>query len=319
MSEKSEDTPQPAGWEQDLLKRFAFEVLREQRAARRWGIFFKLLLMFYLIGVVAVGMGLGSDAGGTFSAASRITAVVNLNGVIGPDLPGSAENVNKGLRAAFADKRTAAVVLRINSPGGSPVQSGQINDEIFRLKQKHPGVKVYAAIEDVCASGAYYVASAADQIYADKGSIVGSIGVRMDSFGFVDALARLGVERRLLTAGEHKGFLDPFLPVKDEEQQHVANMLGEIHEQFINTVKKGRGDRLKPGADLFNGFVWTGERSLELGLVDALGSAEFVARDIVKADTLVDFSSKENVFEQVGRKFGTQLGASIKQSVLNWW
>lgn len=319
MSEKPDDDGKAAAWEQDLLKRFAFEVLREQRAARRWGIFFKLLLTFYLLAVIAIGMGLGTDSSSSFSSASRITAVVNLDGVIGPDLPGSAENVNKGLRAAFADSRTAAVVLRINSPGGSPVQSGLINDEIFRLKQKYPAIKVYAALEDICASGAYYVASAADEVYADKGSIVGSIGVRMDGFGFVDALTRLGVERRLLTAGEHKGFLDPFLPVKEDEQQHVRQMLGEIHEQFINTVKKGRRDRLKPGVDLFNGFVWTGERSLELGLVDALGSADFIAREVVKADTLVDFTMKESVFEQVGRRFGSQLGASIKQSLMNLW
>jgi protease-4 len=319
MNQNAEDESKQAGWEQDLLKRFAFEVLKEQRAARRWGIFFKLLLTFYLLGALAMGMGLGSGEGASFSSDSKITAVVNLEGVIAPDLPASAEKVNKGLRAAFEDSRTAAVVLRINSPGGSPVQSGQINDEIYRLKQKHPKIKVYAAIEDICASGAYYVAAAADEIYADKGSIVGSIGVRMDGFGFVDAINRLGVERRLLTAGEHKGFLDPFLPVKEDEQKHVSGMLGEIHQQFINTVKKGRRDRLKDGIDLFNGFVWTGERSLELGLVDALGSVDFVAREVVKADSLVDFTPKESLFEQFGRRFGSQLGASLKRSLTEIW
>jgi protease-4 len=199
------------------------------------------------------------------------------------------------------------------------VQSGLINDEIFRLKQKYPNIKVYAAVEDICASGAYYVASAADEIYADKGSLVGSIGVRMDGFGFVDALSKLGVERRLLTAGEHKGFLDPFSPVKPDEKKFVEGLLGEIHQQFINTVRKGRKDRLKSDADLFNGLIWTGERGLALGLVDALGSAEFVAREIVRAGDLVDFTPHENVVQQLGRRFGAQIGASIRQSLATQW
>jgi protease-4 len=234
-------------------------------------------------------------------------------------MPASAANIIEGLRAAFEDKRTAAVLLRINSPGGSPVQSGLINDEIFRLKHKYPSIKVYAAVEDICASGAYYVASAADEIYADKGSLVGSIGVRMDGFGFVDALSKLGVERRLLTAGEHKAFLDPFSPVKPDEKKFVEGLLGEIHQQFINTVKKGRQERLKSEVDLFNGLIWTGERGLELGLVDALGSADFVAREIVRAEELVDFTPHENVVQQLGRRFGAQIGASIRQSLATQW
>jgi len=317
-------TPTPenhsAQWEQDLIKRFAFEALKEQRRARRWGIFFKLLLMTYLLGALLIGAGLGGGLGkGELGGPSRITATVDLKGVIAPDMPASAENIIDGLRAAFEDKRTAAVLLRINSPGGSPVQSGLINDEIFRLKQKYPNIKVYAAVEDICASGAYYVASAADEIYADKGSLVGSIGVRMDGFGFVDALSKLGVERRLLTAGEHKGFLDPFSPVKPDEKKFVEGLLGEIHQQFINTVRKGRKDRLKSDADLFNGLIWTGERGLALGLVDALGSAEFVAREIVRAGDLVDFTPHENVVQQLGRRFGAQIGASIRQSLATQW
>jgi protease-4 len=311
---------QSAQWEQDLIKRFAFEALKEQRRARRWNIFFKLLLMTYLLGAILIAAGLGKGLGkGELGGPSRITATVDLKGVIAPDMPASAENIIDGLRAAFEDKRTAAVLLRINSPGGSPVQSGLINDEIFRLKQKYPSIKVYAAVEDICASGAYYVASAADEIYADKGSLVGSIGVRMDGFGFVDALSKLGVERRLLTAGEHKAFLDPFSPVKADEKKFVEGLLGEIHQQFINTVKKGRRERLKSEVDLFNGLIWTGERGLELGLVDALGSADFVAREIVRAEDMVDFTPHENALAQIGRRFGAQIGASIRQSLATQW
>ena len=275
--------------------------------------------MVYLIGVLFVGAGLGHGGIDSFSTADRITAVVKLDGVIAPDMPAGAENVIKGLRDAFGDKRTAAVVIDINSPGGSPVQAGYINDEIYRLKQLHPKTKVYAVIEDICASGAYYVAAAADEVYADKGSLVGSIGVRMDGFGFVDALAKLGVERRLLTAGDHKGFLDPFTPLKEDVLVHVQGLLKEIHQQFINTVLKGRRDRLKPGVDLFNGLVWTGERSLELGLVDALGSTSFVAREIVKAKDTVDFTPQQSVVEQIGRRLGSQFGAAAKSAVTTGW
>jgi protease-4 len=311
---------QSAQWEQDLIKRFAFEALQEQRRARRWSIFFKLLLLMYLLGALLIGAGLGKGFGkGELGGPSSITAAVDVKGVIAPDMPASAANIIEGLRAAFEDKRTAAVLLRINSPGGSPVQSGLINDEIFRLKHKYPSIKVYAAVEDICASGAYYVASAADEIYADKGSLVGSIGVRMDGFGFVDALSKLGVERRLLTAGEHKAFLDPFSPVKPDEKKFVEGLLGEIHQQFINTVKKGRQERLKSEVDLFNGLIWTGERGLELGLVDALGSADFVAREIVRAEDLVDFTPHENALAQLGRRFGAQIGASIRQSLATQW
>ncbi len=317
-------TPKPenqsAQWEQDLIKRFAFEALKEQRRARRWSIFFKLLLMTYLLGALLIGAGLGKGFGkGELGGPSRVTATVDVKGVIAPDMPASAENIIDGLRAAFEDKRTAAVLLRINSPGGSPVQSGLINDEIFRLKQKYPSIKVYASVEDICASGAYYVASAADEIYADKGSLVGSIGVRMDGFGFVDALSKLGVERRLLTAGEHKAFLDPFSAVKADEKKFVEGLLGEVHQQFINTVKKGRRERLKSDVDLFNGLIWTGERGLELGLVDALGSADFVAREIVRAEDLVDFTPHENAIQKLGRRFGAQIGASIRQSLATQW
>ena len=302
-----------AGWEQELLKRFAFEALREQRAARRWNVFFKLALLGYLVTILVVGL---IEAKRThFSAGSRVTALVDVRGAIGPDLPASADNIVEGLRAAFEDARTAAVVLRINSPGGSPVQSAYVNDEIRRLRGLHPGIKLYAVVEDICASGAYYIAAAADEIYADKGSLVGSIGVRMDGFGFVEAMQKLGVERRLLTAGEHKGMLDPFLPQDAQEVGHVKSLLEEIHQQFIATVKKGRGERLKGGNELFSGLIWTGEKARELGLVDALGSASFVAREVVGAEELVDFTAQETVWERVGKRFGTSLGTSLRDSL----
>jgi protease-4 len=306
------NTPPDADWERTLLKRFAFDVLREQRATRRWGIFFKLALLAYVLAIFVVSWR-GSGTGG-FISADKITALVEVQGVIAPDLPASADHVVTGLREAFKDKRTRGVILRINSPGGSPVQSGYINDEIYRLKKKYPKIPVYAVIQDMCASGGYYVAVAADEIYADKASIVGSIGVRMDGFGFVETLGKLGVERRLLTSGEHKAFLDPFSPLQPEEVAHVSGLLKEIHEQFINTVKRGRGDRLKEGADLFNGYIWTGERGLELGLVDGLGSASHVAREIIGAEDIVDFTPKENVLEQVGRRFGARLSALMRES-----
>jgi protease-4 len=310
-------TSDEADWERRLLKRFAYDVLREQRATRRWGIFFKLALLGYLVGIVVFSWR-GADPG-AFVAADKITALVDVQGLIAAEMPAGADSVVTGLRAAFKDERTKGIVIRINSPGGSPVQSGYINDEIHRLKKKHPKIPVYAVIQDICASGVYYVAVAADEIYADKASIVGSIGVRMDGFGFVEALDKLGVERRLLTAGEHKGFLDPFSPLKQDEVSHVSGLLSEIHQQFINTVKRGRGDRLKPDADLFNGFVWSGERGLELGLVDALGSASFVAREIIGAEEIVDFTPKQHVLEQLGRRFGAQVSALLRENAALGW
>lgn len=306
-----------ADWERRLLKRFAYDVLREQRAARRWGIFFKLVLLAYVIGLAVFSLR-GADPS-AFVTADRITALVDVQGLIAAEMPAGADSVVTGLRAAFKDERTKGVIIRINSPGGSPVQSGYINDEIHRLRKKHPDIPVYAVIQDICASGGYYVAVAANEIYADKASIVGSIGVRMDGFGFVEALDKLGVERRLLTAGEHKGFLDPFSPLKQDEVTHISGLLAEIHQQFINTVKRGRGDRLKADADLFNGYVWSGERGLELGLVDALGSASFVAREIVGAEDIIDFTPKQHVLEQLGRRFGARLAALLRENFALGW
>ncbi len=290
---------------------FAVEALREQRLARRWNNLFKALFLLYLLAIALVSMQKIS-LGWLFSD-EKITALVDIQGVIASTTESSADLIVTGLRAAFEEEKTAGVIIRINSPGGSPVQSGYINDEIHRLKQKHPDIPVYAVIQDVGASGGYYVAVAADEIYADKSSIVGSIGVRMDGFGFVESIEKLGIERRLLTSGDNKGFLDPFLPLKQEDVQHVSGVLSEIHEQFINTVKKGRGDRLVESPDLFSGYVWSGERCLELGLVDALGSASFVAREIVGAKQIIDFTPRRNVLDQFARR----IGATISDKFLN--
>lgn len=292
-----------AGWERELLQRFAFEALREQRLARRWGIFFRLLAFGYVLALLAAAWQ-GAPSGGGLGG-GKITGLVDIQGVIAPGAAADADRIITGLRAAFEDEATQGVIVRINSPGGSPVQAGYINDEIHRLKHKYPKKKLYAVVQDICASGGYYIAVAADQIYADKGSLVGSIGVRMDSFGLVDAIAKLGVERRLLTAGEHKGFLDPFLPLDAQETGHAQALLDDIHGQFIQTVKRGRGARLKDDPAIFSGFIWTGERALELGLVDALGSSGFVAREIIKAEDIVDFTPREGLVDELARHLGT--------------
>jgi len=284
---------------------FAREALREQRLARRWNAFFKALFFLYLLAILVLSM--PNLSRGSWLSGEKFTALVDLQGVISSDSRASADAIITGLRAAFEDSNTAGVILRINSPGGSPVQSGYINDEIRRLRDKYPDIPLYAVLQDMCASGGDYVAAAADEIYADKSTIVGSIGVRMDSFGFVESMDKLGIERRLLTAGEHKGFLDPFLPLKDDDVHHINSVLGEIHEQFINTVRAGRGDRLVESDELFSGYVWTGERGLALGLVDALGSSSFVAREIIGAEEIVNFTPRQDLLDQFARKVGASL------------
>ncbi len=289
---------------------FAHEALREQRLARRWNTVFKAAFLVYLLAILLLSM--PNIVPRSLFSGDEITALIDVRGVIASDSPASADNIVTGLRAAFEDASTAGVIVRINSPGGSPVQSGYINDEIYRLKAEHPDIPVYAVIQDICASGGYYVAVAADEIYADKSSLVGSIGVRMDGFGFVRSLEKLGVERRLLTAGENKGFLDPFLPLKQDDVQHVSGLLDDIHEQFINTVLKGRRDRLVESPELFSGYVWTGEQGLEIGLVDALGSASYVAREIIGAEDIVDFTPRQNVLDLFARR----VGAAISEAVI---
>ena len=300
-------------WERRTLEKVALAAIHEQRRARYWSIFFKLLLFIYLFALLFIGVGwIGKDA----SSTGRHTALVELRGVIGPESSASADNVIAGLQEAFKDRRTQGVILRINSPGGSPVQAGHINDEIKRLRAKYPDIPMYAVIEDICASGGYYVAVAADHIYVDKGSIVGSIGVLMDGFGFTGLMEKLGIERRLLAAGENKGFLDPFSPIRDSQVDYAATMLEEIHEQFITVVREGRGKRLKETPELFSGLLWVGTRSVELGLADALGSVDYVAREVIKAEDIVDFTPRENIAERVARRFGAAMAESLVRTAV---
>ncbi len=295
------------GWERSVLEKLAYGALREQRSARRWGIFFRILFFAYL----TVTLGALFDWSWAGKAVERHSALVSMEGVIESHGAANAEQLIGSLQSAFKDSNTEGVILRINSPGGSPVQAGMIYDEIVRLRAQHPKIPLYAVIEDVCASGGYYVAAAADRIYVDKASLVGSIGVLMDGFGFTGTMDKLGVERRLITAGTNKGFLDPFSPFNEQQRSYAQAMVAQIHQQFINVVKKGRGDRLKESADLFSGLVWTGERSIELGLADAYGTTESVARDVIKAETLVDFTERSSFPERLAKRFGASLGSSL--------
>jgi protease-4 len=295
-------------WERATLEKVALAAVKEQRSARHWGIFFKLLLFVYLFALLFIGLGW---FGKKDAATGKHTALVEVQGVIAPGSSASADNVMTGLQDAFKDKRTQGIILRINSPGGSPVQAGHINDEIKRLRAKHPGIPVYAVVEDICASGGYYVAVAANKIFVDKASIIGSIGVLMDGFGFTGTMEKLGVERRLLAAGENKGFLDPFSPILDSQKEYAEKMLSEIHQQFITVVRQGRGKRLKETPEMFSGLMWVGTKSVELGLADAIGSIDYVAREIIKAEDIVDFTPRENIAERVARRFGAAMAETL--------
>jgi protease-4 len=289
-------------WERKVLEKLATSALQEQRRSRYWGIFFKSLTFLYLFLLLFIAAGWFGAR--DMASPGKHTAMVQVDGVIAEGTRASSDQIMAGLQAAFKDVNTQGIVLRINSPGGSPVQAGQINDEIRRLREQYPNIPVYAVIEDICASGGYYIAVAADRIFVNRASLVGSIGVLMDGFGFSGVLDKLGVERRLLTAGDNKGFLDPFSPLDPAQRAHAQQMLNDIHGQFIEVVKRGRGDRLKPDPAIFSGLVWTGERSIELGLADALGSVDHVAREIIKAETIIDYTPRENIAERVARRFG---------------
>lgn len=277
-------------WERELIEKLATAALKEQQRARRWGIFWKLLGFAYLTALLLVAM----DFRWTKEPkADRHTAMIEISGLIAPG--------------------TDAVVLRINSPGGTPVQAQTIYDEIRRLRAKYPAIPLYAVVEDLCASGGYYVASAADRIYVARSSILGSIGVRMDGFGLTGLMEKLGIERRLLTAGENKAMLDPFLPLEESHRKIALGLLADIHQQFITAVREGRGERLKETPDMFTGMIWTGTRAIELGLADALGSLDYVAREIVKAEDIVDFTQKENLAEKFARRFGLGVAEGLER------
>ncbi len=307
-------------WERDILRDLAFATIKEQRRARRWRIFFILLFFTYLFVTLAIFVEpdwlSGDEEGG-----KKHTALVEVQGVIAADAQASADKIVTSLRRAFKDEKTAGVIIRINSPGGSPVQAGYINDEIRRLREKYPDIPVYAVATDMCTSGGYYIAAAADKIYADKATIIGSIGVLMNGFGFVGAMEKLGVERRLLTAGEHKGFLDPFSPMKKEDLAHIQSVLKDVHNQFITVVKQGREKSLTEkgklelldNPDLFSGLLWTGEQAMKLGLVDGLGSSSYIAREIIKAEKIKDFTSKPNYLDRFAERLGVTMARTLAQ------
>ena len=299
-------------WERQVLEKLALSALQEQRRARHWSIFFKLLLFIWLFGLLLLTIGwIGKKE---VPHVGKHTALVELEGIIAPGTEASAENITSGLQSAFKDKNTLGVILRINSPGGSPVQAGNINDEIRRLRAKYPGIPLYAVVEDICASGGYYVAVAADKIYVNKASIVGSVGVLMDGFGFTGTMEKLGIERRLLISGDNKGFLDPFSPLNTEQKNYAQKMINEIHQQFIQVVRQGRGKRLKETPDMFSGLVWTGQKSIELGLADALGNVDYVAREVIKAEEVVDFTPHESLAERFARHLGGEMAKALFSS-----
>lgn len=301
--------PGDEGWEKALVNRVVMSHLEEQKRNRRWGNFFKLLAFAYLIALLVIFM--RDDLIESVSVGEDHTALVEVKGLISSETNASADRIITALRKAYEDDNTKGLIIRINSPGGSPVQAGYINDEIERLREKHPDIPVYAVAADMCASGGYYVAVAADEIYVDKASIVGSIGVRLDGFGFVEAMDDLGVERRLLTAGQNKGILDPFSPLPEDQKDFLLGVLDKLHQQFIEVVREGRGDRLQGGDELFSGLFWSGEESVKLGLADGLGSSGYVARELIGVDNIVKFSDKKDILEQLADR----LGASIAESL----
>lgn len=296
-------------WEREVVTKLAEASLKEQRRARRWGIIFKLLTFAYIGAIIYM---YGSVSITDVNMSAKHTALVDLDGVIADTEKANADNIVTALREAFENKHSAGIILRINSPGGSPVQSGYIYDEIRRLREANPDKPLYAVISDICASGGYYIAAAADKIYADKASIVGSIGVRMDNFGFVDAIEKLGIERRTLTAGKNKALLDPFLPEDENTKAHMQTMLTEIHQQFIKSVKDGRGERLDTSVEgLFSGLIWTGESAVNIGLVDELASASHVAREVIGEKNIVDYTVQDDILERFAEKLGTTVAQVI--------
>ena len=301
-------------WERQAIEKLAFAALKEQKTSRRWGIFFKLLTFAYITLVVVALIDFPLP-GKRSATTEKHTALVELQGVIESGGNNSADHITSALSSAFKDEHTAGVILRINSPGGSPVQSGIVYDEIKRLRAKYPDKPFHVVVEDLCASGGYYIAASADKIFVDKASLVGSIGVLMDGFGFTGTMEKLGVERRVYTAGENKAFMDPFSPTNEKQREFTQAMLGEIHQQFIDVVKKGRGKRLKETPEMFSGLMWTGAKSVEMGLADALGTVDSVARDVIKAETIIDYTERENVAERLAKRFGATMANALADRI----
>lgn len=313
MSEepREPDERKDTGWERDLLNRLAFASLNEQRRARRWSIFFRGLLFAYLFLLLLLYL---PDFRGGDGPDKKHVALIEVEGLISSASPANAEDINRALRSAYENENAAGILLQINSPGGSPVQAGLIYDEILRLREKYPGRPTYAVVTDLCASGGYYIAAAADAIYVNRASVVGSIGVLMNGFGFVEAMDKLGVERRLLTAGENKDFMDPFSPVEEDEKVHIQKILNGIHAQFIAAVKQGRGDRLKEVDGIFSGLVWTGEEAVEMGLVDELASPRQVATEIIGVDNIVSYSPKGSYLDLLLNRTGETMARLLLES-----
>lgn len=299
------------GWERELVEKLAFAALSEQRRARRWGIFFKMLTFAYLIAVFGVAVYPKFKQEMQVGGKSH-TAVINLTGMIAEDQNANADSIIGSLREAAKDRNTKGIIIHANSPGGSPVQSAYIYDEIKKIKKEHVNLPIHAVVSDICASGCYYIVSATDKIFASPASLIGSIGVIMDSFGFVDTMQKLGVERRLLTAGAHKALLDPFSPAKPDENKFMQTLIDQVHQQFIQAVKTGRGSRLKETPDMFSGLVWTGEESIKLGVIDAIGGDDYVAKEIIGAENLVDFTQQERLVDRIAGKLGASLGLGLK-------
>lgn len=298
--------------EKEILQQLAFASLKEQRRSRRWGIFFKSVFLLYLLLMLLLLLPSSS-----LDHTSPHTALIEIRGVIEAGGPVDSDDVATSLNSAFKDSNTQGIILRINSPGGSPVQAAYIFDEVRRLRKKYPKIKVYAVCSDLCASAAYYIASSADQIYANPASLVGSIGALMDGFGFVDAMHKVGVQRRLLTAGQYKGMLDPFSPLKPEDEAYAQKMLDIIHQQFIDSVKLGRGNRLKNDPIIFSGLIWTGRQALDLGLIDGFGSTGYVAREIIKNDHIVDYTIKPSYVEILASKVGANFAQTVRSELLS--
>jgi protease-4 len=299
--------------DEKVVSKFAEAALAEQKRSRRWGIFFKLLTFGYLIALLFM---FGQSSSHSPAHSGDFTAFISLNGIIGDQMDINAKDFKSSMKKAYDDPGTKGVILAINSPGGSPVQSGIINDEIKKYRQLRPDIPVYAVVEDICASGAYYIAVAADQIFVDKASIVGSIGVRLDQFGLDKAIEHLNIERRLITAGENKAMLDPFLPFKPEHKKHLENLLAEVHRQFIDVVKEGRGRKLSNNNDIFSGLFWNGEGAIHLGLADQLGNIDYVAKEVVGFEELVDFTTYESFTDRFAKQLGAGIGAAFENIIL---
>ncbi len=304
------DVTQESGWEREVIEKLALAAITEQTRARRWGVFFKSLVFCYLTIVLGITLYpvLKKDMG---IDSKEHTAVIDVTGPIAEDKDANAASIIESLRNAVKDKQTKGIILHSNSPGGSPVQSAYVYEEIRAIKKQHPDLPIYAVVSDICASGCYYIASATDKIFVNPSSLIGSIGVLMDGFGFVDVMQKLGVERRLLTAGAHKAMLDPFSPPKTDETKYMQGLLDQVHQQFISAVKAGRGDRLIESPDMFSGLVWTGEAGVKIGIADAFGTEDYVAKDIIGAENRVDFTKQSRFLDKIAGKLGASFGHAL--------